>query len=96
MLVTLGFLKHFSHVYSLSQIYEIQISLDCSNLKALYNDRYYNDIHQGFFFTYFPCLMEYFIDIFSDLGIMLAVFEQPDLDHSKTRAESIMGFFFLI
>lgn len=26
---------------------------------------------------------------FSALGIMLAVFEQPEMDYSKTRAESI-------
>lgn len=43
-----------------------------------------------FLYILFP-LTEYFIDVFSDLGIMLSVFEQPDLDHSKTRADSMIG-----
>lgn len=92
MLTILDLPKHTSH--GCSEICAIQISLNCFNLKALYNDRYYNHIHQGFFFIYFSPFTEHFIDLFSYLEIMLSVFEQPDLDHSKTRAESTMGFFF--
>lgn len=32
------------------------------------------------------------VDIFLDLGVMLAVFEQPEMYHSKTRDQSMLFF----
>lgn len=44
----------------------------------------------GFFLYIFFSLIGSSIDIFSDLGIMLSVFEQPEMDHSKTRDQSML------
>lgn len=47
--------------------------------------------HSSEFILYIPCsLTGCPTDTFSDLGIMLAVFEQPGMDHSKLRNESLL------